>query len=82
MTCNLNNFAKVSLLAFSLMISSASAMAQDGTIYPLAAPEEPNAIALGTGGVKDQRVLGGDHRIGCLQLREGPLFAGELDGGN
>jgi acetyl esterase/lipase len=28
--------------------------AQDGTIYPLEAPEEPNAILLGTGGVADQ----------------------------
>ncbi|MDQ8203505.1 alpha/beta hydrolase [Pelagicoccus sp. SDUM812003] len=31
-----------------------SANAQDGTIYPLDAPEEPNAIVLGTGGVEDQ----------------------------
>jgi acetyl esterase/lipase len=29
-------------------------MAQDGTIYPLEAPAEPNAILLGTGGVDDQ----------------------------
>lgn len=29
-------------------------VAQDGTIYPLEAPEEPNAIPLGTGGVSDQ----------------------------
>lgn len=29
-------------------------VAQDGTIYPLEAPEEPNAILLGTGGVEDQ----------------------------
>lgn len=28
--------------------------AQDGTIYPLDAPAEPNAIPLGTGSVKDQ----------------------------
>ena len=28
--------------------------AQDGTIYPLEAPAEPNAIPLGTGGVADQ----------------------------
>ncbi|MDA8993730.1 alpha/beta hydrolase fold domain-containing protein [Flavobacteriaceae bacterium] len=28
--------------------------AQDGTIYPLEAPAEPNAIPLGTGGVEDQ----------------------------
>ncbi len=31
-----------------------SAMAQDGTIYPLDAPEEPGAILLGTGGVENQ----------------------------
>ena len=31
-----------------------SALAQDGTIYPLDAPAEPGAIPLGTGGVKDQ----------------------------
>lgn len=29
-------------------------MAQDGTIYPLDPPAEPNAILLGTGGVEDQ----------------------------
>ena len=32
----------------------ASASAQDGTIYPLEAPAEPNAIPLGTGGVAGQ----------------------------
>jgi acetyl esterase/lipase len=31
-----------------------TAMAQDGTIYPLEAPAEPNAILLGTGGVENQ----------------------------
>ena len=41
--------ALASLLAFAT-----SASAQDGTIYPLEAPPEPNAIMLGTGGVKDQ----------------------------
>ena len=41
--------ALASLLAFA-----ASAAAQDGTIYPLDAPEEPNAIPLGTGGVEGQ----------------------------
>ncbi|MDQ8185159.1 alpha/beta hydrolase [Pelagicoccus sp. SDUM812002] len=43
--------------AFSLAFVSAltvSAIAQDGTIYPLDAPEEPNAILLNTGGVEDQ----------------------------
>ena len=29
-------------------------IAQDGTIYPLETPKEPNAILLGTGSVKDQ----------------------------
>ncbi len=29
-------------------------MAQDGTIYPLESPDEPNAILLGTGGVDNQ----------------------------
>jgi len=29
-------------------------MAQDGTIYPLESPDEPNAILLGTGGVENQ----------------------------
>jgi acetyl esterase/lipase len=37
-----------------LLVVSTFAMAQDGTIYPLQAPPEPNAILLGTGGVKDQ----------------------------
>ncbi|WP_088341924.1 alpha/beta hydrolase [Robiginitalea sediminis] len=39
------------LLAFT---TSTTAWAQDGTIYPLDAPEEPNAILLETGGVADQ----------------------------
>src|SRR6188768_301618 len=38
----------------ALLAASKFAVAQDGTIYPLNAPAEPNAIALGTGGVKDQ----------------------------
>ena len=38
----------------SLLLLAAPAMAQDGTIYPLEAPAEPNAIPLGTGGVEDQ----------------------------
>ncbi len=41
--------ALASMLAFA-----ASAAAQDGTIYPLDAPAEPNAILLGTGGVENQ----------------------------
>ena len=54
MTCHLKNFALSSILVAGLLILAVSARAQDGTIYPLAAPAEPNAIALGTGGVKDQ----------------------------
>jgi acetyl esterase/lipase len=40
------------MLLFLVFIQTA--IAQDGTIYPLEAPEEPNAIPLGTGGVNDQ----------------------------
>lgn len=42
------------LLVLMLQCSFLSLMAQDGTIYPLEAPKEPNAIPLGTGNVKDQ----------------------------
>jgi acetyl esterase/lipase len=43
------------LLAFVVPLAfAASTLAQDGTIYPLEAPAEPNAIALNTGGVADQ----------------------------
>jgi acetyl esterase/lipase len=38
----------------SVLALAASASAQDGTVYPLEAPAEPNAIALGTGGVENQ----------------------------
>ncbi len=37
------------VLAFAPLVS-----AQDGTIYPLDAPDEPNAISLNTGGVENQ----------------------------
>ena len=37
-----------------LLAVTGFALAQDGTIYPLEAPAEPNAILLGTGGVEDQ----------------------------
>lgn len=44
-----------SLLAAGLLLASVTgALAQDGTIYPLAAIAEPNAIKLGTGGVANQ----------------------------
>ena len=54
MTCNFKSFSKFSILACALLILSATAMAQDGTIYPLNNPAEPNAILLGTGGVANQ----------------------------
>ncbi|MEQ9375854.1 MAG: alpha/beta hydrolase fold domain-containing protein [Imperialibacter sp.] len=41
-------------MSAALVFLAASAMAQDGTIYPLDAPAEPKAILLGTGGVDDQ----------------------------
>lgn len=44
---------RTATLALSLVFA-ASTTAQDGTIYPLDAPAEPNAILLGTGGVEDQ----------------------------
>lgn len=37
-----------------LMLLVTAAIAQDGTIYPLENPAEPNAIKLGTGGVENQ----------------------------
>ncbi|MAO64554.1 MAG: esterase [Balneola sp.] len=43
----------VLLLTFAVMLTTNS-VAQDGTIYPLERPDEPNAIPLGTGGVEDQ----------------------------
>ncbi|MCW8126555.1 alpha/beta hydrolase [Microbulbifer halophilus] len=42
------------LFTATAFMFTASATAQDGTIYPLEAPEEPNAIPLGTGGVDEQ----------------------------
>lgn len=36
------------------MAASLNAVAQDGTIYPLDTPDEPNATPLGTGGVEGQ----------------------------
>jgi acetyl esterase/lipase len=44
---------KQAILAF-LFLTTTFAMAQDGTMYPLEAPKEPNAIPLGTGGVENQ----------------------------
>jgi acetyl esterase/lipase len=44
---------RVAVVACLLLIAT-SVIAQDGTIYPLDAPPEPNAIKLGTGGVENQ----------------------------
>ncbi len=41
------------IFAFFLALS-VQTFAQDGTIYPLEAPAEPNAILLNTGGVDNQ----------------------------
>ncbi len=49
----LNTISSFILTVF-LMLNSHFLLAQDGTIYPLEAPDEPNAILLGTGGVEDQ----------------------------
>lgn len=54
MNWNRRNVAKQSTLAFCLLLLFQTAMSQDGTIYPLEAPAEPNAIVLGTGGVENQ----------------------------
>jgi len=42
------------LFAVVMAAAVSSVLAQDGTIYPLAAIAEPNAIKLGTGGVANQ----------------------------
>ena len=49
------NFTLPAILVLLLVFAS-TAMAQDGTIYPLEAPAEPKAIPLGTGGVENQPV--------------------------
>ncbi|RDV17200.1 alpha/beta hydrolase [Pontibacter diazotrophicus] len=53
MTCKLINLTRTFILS-TLLVFAAPAIAQDGTIYPLKAPAEQNAIPLGTGGVDDQ----------------------------
>lgn len=53
MTHKFINPAKVIILA-SFCAFTSLVMAQDGTIYPLDNPAEPNAIVLGTGGVENQ----------------------------
>jgi acetyl esterase/lipase len=53
MSKTFTNVSRPAILVILLVIAS-FARAQDVTIYPLDAPAEPNAIPLGTGGVKDQ----------------------------
>jgi acetyl esterase/lipase len=48
------NLKKKTTLVASLLFCAVSVVAQDGTIYPLETPAEPNAILLGTGGVDNQ----------------------------
>jgi len=47
------NLIKGVILA-SFLLFAESVIAQDGTIYPLETPDEPNAILLGTGNVDNQ----------------------------
>ena len=54
MSGNLKSYTKSSIFLGALLILSALTMSQDGTIYPLSTPPEPNAIPLGTGGVANQ----------------------------
>jgi acetyl esterase/lipase len=53
MSNSVNKLTKIVMLATLLFVNT-FAMAQDGTIYPLATPAEPNAIPLGTGSVQGQ----------------------------
>ena len=53
MLSSLKKLTKTFILFFSILLAEFS-VAQDGTIYPLDTPAEPNAIPLGTGGVDDQ----------------------------
>jgi acetyl esterase/lipase len=45
---------KKGIFSLYLLLFSVAVTAQDGTIYPLETPKEPNAIPLGTGGVENQ----------------------------
>ena len=52
-SAGLSNSLKATLLvSLSMLLSPLSG--QDGKVYPLEAPDEPNAIPLGTGGVEGQ----------------------------
>ena len=49
----LKNLTQATIL-LSVCLFANTTTAQDGTIYPLTAPAEPNAILLNTGGVENQ----------------------------
>lgn len=49
-----NTLIKLTAIVSTVFLLTTAAIAQDGTIYPLQAPAEPNAILLGTGGVENQ----------------------------
>ena len=49
----IKSLCKIAIVAY-LFVVAETATAQDGTIYALNTPEEPNAIPLGTGSVDDQ----------------------------
>lgn len=53
MKFNLIKNSKIAAVLVAVLYAG-SAMAQDGTIYPMDAPKEPNAIPLNTGGVENQ----------------------------
>ena len=53
MNLKFKNLVKTSIL-FLIVNNTISISAQDGKIYPLDTPNEPNAIALNTGGVDNQ----------------------------
>jgi len=53
MKLSIKKLMKLAFVLLALSISKVT-LAQDGTIYPLETPKEPNAIPLGTGGVENQ----------------------------
>lgn len=53
-TCSPFGILNKTVIIACFLAMTSNAMAQDGTIYPLQAPAEPNAIPLGTGGVDGQ----------------------------
>jgi hypothetical protein len=45
------------LLMVAMLVTSSSALAQDGKMYDMKAPDESNAIPLNTGGVEGQCIF-------------------------